>query len=212
MSALLQSRKPTMLGVEEVKYVLPTSTSIEPNTITFGEPLENMDISDDVQAVLDDLALDTYLMLRTPTVLVVNNSNGVKYGSNSEPDTVIIAPLNTDLRWGSTKLAKRGRTFKEAYDGLTQEQLNVRSDPIAYQEKRDMIEGIVDDSDRIHEVAIDSLVIPPLNTDIRIGNILPEFEESSFSTAQPNDVVYELTQRDNCSRGQYFYQRKEKVD
>lgn len=198
MSALLQSRKPTIMGVnEEAQSVLPTRST---NTITFSEPLENMDVSDDVQTILDDVTLDAYLMLRTPTVLIVNNSeNGVKYGSNSDSNTVVIAPLNTDLRWGSTKLAKRGRTFKEAYDGLTQEQLNVRSDPIAYKEKREMIQGIIDDSDRIHEVAIDSLVIPPLNTDIRIGNILPEFEESVFSTAQPSDLVYELSQRDDFS-------------
>jgi hypothetical protein len=169
-------------------------------------PAPENTVDEDVQAILNDVALDTYLMLRKPTILVsVDDSAPISSRRfNNHPydaNTIIIAPMNTDLRWGSSKLAKRGQLkyLKEAYEyEPTQNRLNIRSDPFALKEERDMERGIFDDSDRIHEVATDSVVIPPLNTDIRITNVLPEFKASSFTAALPTDEQ-EILQLENFS-------------
>lgn len=180
MDALLQSRKPTMFVTA---------------------PEDNVD--EEVQSVLDDVALDTYLMLRQPTIIVNVDDGprtryGHKYSRFAEPNTIVLAPMNTDLRWGSTRLAKRGlKNIKEAYEP-TQNEINIHSDPFALKEEQEMEKGIIDDSDKIHEVATDSLVIPPLNTDIRITNVLPEFQASSF-TAHPHELHNELLQLENFS-------------
>ena len=157
--------------------------------------------SDEINRILDDAVLNAYLSMKKPTILVRNKK--VEHGPAREhhdtlddsdlvhdPNTIILPPMNTDLNW--TPLGRRrGQYIHTAYPSqklnkLTTaypsqiDKLSARSSIFAFQEEKALESGKVDDSDTVQEVATDSLVIPPLNTDIRLTNILPEFNMASF--------------------------------
>lgn len=171
------------------------------NPTIFVQPPENI-IDEDVQSILDNVPMDTYLLLKKPTTIInVGDASRTRYERYVKPNTVSLPQINTDI-WGYTRLTKRGlKNINEAYLNTsepTQNQINIHSDPIAFNEERKMENGIIDDSDKINEVATDSIVIPPLNTDIRITNFLPEFKLSSF-TSNTQDHHNELVQLENFS-------------
>lgn len=178
-----------------------------------------------VDDVMDEVGFNTYLLLRKPTVIVrVDTENPensravlskpvVRSGKNIDdsdmvhnPNAIIIAPLNTDIRFGKTLSHRSAKTLREAYtDDIPSDDIplaweNKLSDPIAVRNIQKMEEGILDDSNLVPEVASDALIIPPLNTDIRISSVLPEFDMSSFtSNAHPHEHHDELLELENFS-------------
>lgn len=135
---------------------------------------------------------DTFLVTRKPTVIINTNPSQKRpmLVDDSDiiydPNVTIIAPLNTDLRF-IEKYNKLGKPYGYLERFLDQDQINVER-------------GTVDDSDIIPDVASDDLVIPPLNTDVRIQGALPEFTEAEMGlyAAQPL-AVSKLVDMENFS-------------
>lgn len=180
MDAFLKSRKPTVI-----------TTSVNDIAIeSVGDPAGNSEY-------------DTFLLTRKPTVIVnvdpkirdikakMLDDSDIFY----DPNLTIVAPMNTDIRFGGTFPAMKCR------DGMCKIVTEKYTQPSAMQRELDLVEeGDIDDSDIIPDVASDDLVIPPLNTDIRIEGALPQFTEAEIGlyAAQPLSVA-RITEKDNFS-------------
>ena len=119
-------------------------------------------------AVEDDTQLRSYLTLRKPTVLVAK-----------PPPTRFTGHQNAVKRGPVNRGKREFKTLKEAYEP------SINGDPRNDQDYSDEDNGNV-------------LIIPPLNTDIRITTILPEFQAPYFTAGQ-QEQHNELLRLENFS-------------